>query len=103
MGGGDASPNFLIQNQQALKEQSTFAENLMIKMCQDRMKDLEISQYRLAKESGVPRSTLSEWFSGKRSLNLRNFIAVLIVLKMNPQFVAKEDDDIDYPNRVHFN
>jgi len=60
-------------------------------MCQDRMAELEIKKSDLSKNSGVPFSTISEWLRGVRSISLRNFIAILTVLRLNPDFVDNRD------------
>ncbi len=42
----------------------------------------ELSQYRIAKESGIARSSLSQFMTGKRSMSLANIDAILEVLDL---------------------
>jgi transcriptional regulator with XRE-family HTH domain len=42
----------------------------------------ELSQYRIAQESGIARSSLSQFMTGKRSMSLANIDAILEVLDL---------------------
>jgi transcriptional regulator with XRE-family HTH domain len=42
----------------------------------------ELSQYRIAQESGIARSSLSQFMTGKRSMSLANVDAILEVLDL---------------------
>lgn len=42
----------------------------------------ELTQYRIAKESGIARSSLSQFMTGKRSMSLANIDAILEVLDL---------------------
>jgi transcriptional regulator with XRE-family HTH domain len=47
----------------------------------------ELTQYRIAKESGIARSSLSQFMTGKRSMSLANIDAIIEVLdlKLTPR------------------
>lgn len=55
---------------------------IQTKMIKPRMKELGITQYRLAKLTGIGESTLSEWFSGKHDISLSKFIQILTALEI---------------------
>ncbi len=42
----------------------------------------ELTQYRIAKESGIARSSLSQFMTGKRSMSLANIDSILEVLDL---------------------
>jgi transcriptional regulator with XRE-family HTH domain len=42
----------------------------------------ELTQYRIAKESGIARSSLSQFMTGKRSISLANIDAIIEVLDL---------------------
>lgn len=42
----------------------------------------ELTQYRIAKESGIARSSLSQFLTGKRSMSLANIDAIVEVLNL---------------------
>jgi transcriptional regulator with XRE-family HTH domain len=42
----------------------------------------ELTQYRIAKESGIARSSLSQFMTGKRSMSLANIDAIIEVLDL---------------------
>jgi transcriptional regulator with XRE-family HTH domain len=42
----------------------------------------ELTQYRIAKESGIARSSLSQFMTGKRSMSLANIDAIIEVLNL---------------------
>jgi transcriptional regulator with XRE-family HTH domain len=46
------------------------------------IKASEFSQYRIAKESGIARSSLSQFMTGKRAMSLANIDAILEVLDL---------------------
>ncbi len=47
----------------------------------------ELTQYRIAKESGIARSSMSQFMTGKRSMSLANIDAIIEVLdlKLTPR------------------
>lgn len=46
------------------------------------MSELDISAYRLSKETGISESKLSLWFAGKQDITLGLFLKVVKVLKL---------------------
>ena len=42
----------------------------------------ELTQYRIAKKSGIARSSLSQFMTGKRSMSLANIDAIIEVLDL---------------------
>lgn len=42
----------------------------------------ELTQYRIAKESGIARSSLSQFMTGKRSMSLANIDAIIEMLDL---------------------
>lgn len=69
------------------------AKQITIKYLRDRANELNMTNYRLAKESGVAQSTISRIFSGDiKSLSLDTYFRLCGALKLRPYLVPSEDD-----------
>lgn len=86
-----------------MSEAANYAIQIIkVKLVIPRMAELDFSQSKLAKASGISQSQISDWLSGKSEITLSKFIDILTVLEINPVFVPKELDKNDY-NYIHFN
>jgi transcriptional regulator with XRE-family HTH domain len=88
-----------------MSEAANYAIQIIkVKLVIPRMAELDLSQSKLAKASGVSQSQISDWLSGRSDITLTKFIKILTALQINIQFVHKEDDTNDYSqNTIHFN
>lgn len=60
-------------------------QNNHIKLIIDRMKELEISKYKLAIECDVSKAMLGKYLSGKSQLSHVKFISILLTLDLDIQ------------------
>jgi len=60
------------------KEQKELIKTIVKK----KMSEKEITAYRLSQLSDISESTLSKWFTGKRSLNEKNLEKILQALNI---------------------
>jgi len=88
-----------------MSESANYAIQIIkVKLVIPRMAELDLSQSKLAKASGVSQSQISDWLSGRSDITLTKFIKILTALQINIQFVPKENDSNDYSqNTIHFN
>lgn len=60
-----------------------------------RMQDLSITEYRLAKMTGISRSFLGRWFKGEYRITLDRFLLICDALEINIDestfFIDKKD------------
>lgn len=84
-------------------QSQTAIQIIIAKMILPRMQEKQISVYALAKLTGISRATLGRWLKGTNEITLSKFIDILTALEINPHFVTKEGDDLEYNNRINFN
>jgi len=76
---------------------------LQTQMILPRMQEKGISQYELAKRTGLATSSITRWFRGEMVISSENLIKILKALDLNIHIVPKELDNIKYKNRVFMN
>lgn len=81
----------------------TAIQIIQSQMILPRMQELGISQYELAKRTGLAFSTITRWFRGEMGISSENLIKILTALDLNIYIVPKELDKIKYKNRVFLN
>lgn len=86
-----------------MKEQSKFAYGLILSAMNDRLESLGISQYELAKRTGLDRATVKRVLEGSREPTVPTWIALLIGLELNVVLIDKESYDLPDSGRVYFN
>jgi len=69
---------------------------IIAKLILPRMDELGMTAYKLAKVSGVSKTTIGRWFAGTQNIKLISFLQILGALQINPHFVTKEGDDLEY-------
>ena len=68
-----------------------------------RQKELDVTDYRLAKLTGLQQSTISRYMSGQSEPGIVNFLAILGALNLRPYIVPSELDKDQEFNRIFFN
>lgn len=88
-----------------MSEAANYAIQIIkVKLVIPRMAELDLSQSKLSKASGISQQQISDWLSGKSDITLSKFIKILTALQINIQFIHKEDDNNNYSqNTIHFN
>lgn len=76
---------------------------IQTQMILPRMQEKGISQYELAKRTGIANSTVTRWFNGQLDISSEKFIKILTALELNIHIVPKELDKIKYKNRLFLN
>ncbi len=77
---------------------------LINKLILPRLEVLNLTTEDLARLSFIDHDRLIDFISTKSDITLHEFLKILTALQINPHFVAKEDDDLDYSdNTISFN
>lgn len=81
---------------------SDFALDLSFAFIKSRMKELKISQKKLADLIDLDESTLIRNFKKETEMSLRTYFKICGALKLSPYLVPAENDDTKM-HRTHFN
>jgi len=76
---------------------------IQTQMILPRMQEKGISQYELAKRTGLATSSITRWFKGEMGISSENLIKILTALELNIHIIPKELDKIKYKNRIFLN
>jgi len=71
---------------------------IQTQMILPRMQEKGISQYELAKRTGLAASSITRWFKGEMGISSENLIKILTALELNIHIIPKELDKIKYKN-----
>lgn len=78
------------------------AEKIYRKYIHERMKDINMTQYRLSQVTDLSESTISRWLKGESNITLNSFLRILGALEIRPYLIPAEDDDTEM-QRMYFN
>lgn len=77
-------------------------EKIYRKYIHERMKDINMTQYRLSQVTDLSESTISRWLKGESNITLNSFLRILGALEIRPYLIPAEDDDTEM-QRMYFN
>ena len=75
---------------------------IIVAYIMERMNEMGVSAYWLARETGLAESTLSRFFHEQADIGLTNFLKICGALKLRPYLVPAEMDQ-DEIKQMYFN
>lgn len=83
-------------------QSSDYGKKIIFQFLEKRMKEKDISRYRLSKMTEIPENTLSMNFNNNSEMSLVNFLKICGALELRPYLIPAEADETEL-NRIFFN